>query len=78
MLDLTREIFIIHITFLSLESKMLIHPAQKAWIVLLIAKKIIIPNKYLDYAKNFLKKLAIELSKYFDINKYIIHLDSGK
>ena len=37
---------------------MIIYPARKAQIALLIAKKITVPAKYVDFANKFLKKLA--------------------
>lgn len=45
---------------------------------MLLAKKVIILAKYLDFADGFLKKLAIKLSKRSIINKYSINLESGK
>lgn len=56
---------------------MLIYPARKAQIALLVAKKITILAKYLDFANMFLKKVAPELLKCSDINKHIINLESG-
>lgn len=60
MLDENAEAFIIHIALLTF--KILIHLAQKAWITLLVAKKVMVPTKYPDFANVFLKKLASKFS----------------
>ena len=46
----------VYISFLG--SKMTIHPAKKAYMALLLAKKVTIPAKYSDFANMFLEKLA--------------------
>ena len=48
--------FVIHVSFL--KSKIIIHLARKAQMALLLAKKVIILAKYLDFANVFLKKVA--------------------
>lgn len=78
ILDPGKEIFVIYITCLGLSSKMSIYQTWKAQIILLVAKKIIIPAKYLDFANIFLEKLAIELFKHSAINKYSINLEPSK
>lgn len=62
----------------SLKAKMLIYPACNAEITLFLAKKVIIPTKYLDFADVFSKKLAAKLSKQFKINKPLINLKTDK
>lgn len=41
---------------------------------MMVTKKVTVLKKYLNYAIIFSKKLAIELFKYFAINKYVFHL----
>lgn len=41
-------------------------------------KDIIVLIEYLDFINIFLKKIIIELLKYFNINKYTINLESNK
>lgn len=60
------------------KGKITIHPACKAQIALLVAKKVIVLDKYLDFGEVFPKKSAIKLSKHFNINKYLIDLELGK
>ena len=48
---------------------MLIYPAQKAQIVLLILKKIEILAKYSDFIDIFLKKKALKLLKITTLNQ---------
>lgn len=57
---------------------MSIYQAYKAQIVLLVAKNVIIPAKYLDYLNILSKKSAIELPNHFKINKYLIDVESDK
>lgn len=64
--------------FFSLEDKMLIHLAYKAQTALLIAKKMTILIKYLDFIDFFSRKSATKLLKYFDINKRVIDLKTDK
>lgn len=78
MLDKNVKAFIMYVASLFLDFKIIICPAQEAKIALLVARKVTILTKYLDYANIFLKKLAIELPKYFDINKHLINLKPGK
>ena len=54
------------------------HPAWKTQIVLLLAEKVIIPNKYSNFADVFLKEFAVKLPKCSNINKYAIELERGK
>lgn len=72
-LDLGKEEFILHMAYPS--AKISIYLACKAQIVLLMAKKVIIPIKYLNFADVFLKKSVIKLFKRFDINKHLTNLE---
>lgn len=45
---------------------------------LLLAKKIIIITKCLDFRNIFFKNIAVKLFKYFNINKYLINLKAGE
>lgn len=78
ILDPSKKSFIVYIVFLSLGSKISIHPTQKAQIAFLLAEKIIVSDKYLDFANVFSKKIIIEFLKYSAINKYLIDLELGK
>ena len=69
------EAFMIYVSFLSLRFKIIIYPAQKAQILLLLAKKVIFPTDYLDIANLLLKKLAKVLPKQIGINKHVIKLE---
>ena len=72
------EAFVIYVSFLSLGSKMTIYPAQKAQIVLLLAKEVIVLVKYSDYANVFSKKSAKVLPERTGINEYAIKLEEDK
>ena len=48
--------FVVHVSFLSLRSKMTIYLARKVRIVLLLVKKVIVSAKYLDFADVFLEE----------------------
>lgn len=75
-LDSKKEVFVVHVAFFSI--KMIVHPTQKAWIVLLITKKVAILEEYSDFINVFLKKLAIKLFNRFNISKHIINPKSSK
>ena len=64
--------FIIYVTLFM--SKITIHIAQKARIILLTIKKINILEKPFDFSNFFLKKLAEVFSKYTRINKNVSKL----
>ena len=68
----------VYISFLSLRLRMIIHLAKKVQIALLLAEKVIIPAKYLDFADVFLKELANILTKQTGVNKHAIELIKGK
>lgn len=61
-LDENIEVFIVHITSLSLR-QITIHLAQKAQIALLIIENINILSKYLDFIDIYLKESIVELPK---------------
>ena len=56
VLDENIESFVVHVS--SLRSRITIHPARKAWLPLLLAKKVTVSAKYLDFADIFLEKSA--------------------
>lgn len=70
--------FIVYIIFLSINFKITIYLAQKAQIMLFVAKKVAISAKYLDNTKVFFKKFVAKLPKHFDIKKYLINLELNK
>ena len=57
-LDENIEAFVIHVSSLSLGSKMTIHPAREDQIALLLAEKVIVPAEYSDFADIFSKESA--------------------
>lgn len=57
---------------------MTIHPTREAQIALLVAKKVNVSAKYLNYADVFLKEIAAELPKRLSINKHAINLKPDK
>lgn len=61
-----------------LKAKILIYLTSKAQIASVIAEKVTILAKYLDFLNVFLKKLAVKLSKRFNINKQLINLELNK
>lgn len=56
---------------------MSIHPACAAQITLLIAEKVTILAKYLNLLDVFSENQLQKLSKYSDITKYLIDLESN-
>ena len=66
----------IHMSFLGL--RMTIHPARKAQLTLLLAKKVTVPVEYLDFANVFSKKSANVLPEQTGVNKHAIKLEKGK
>ena len=77
-LDENIKIFVVHVSCLSLGSKIIIQPAREAQIVSLLAKEVIVPAKYLDFTDVFSKESAEMLSKCIKINKHAIKLEDGK
>ena len=57
---------------------MTIHPARKAQLALLLAKKVTVPTNYLDFADIFLEKSVNVLPERTGANKYAIKLEEGK
>ena len=57
---------------------MIILPTNKAQIALLLAKKVTIAAKYLDFADAFLKKSANIFLKQIGANEHMIKLEQGK
>ena len=76
VLDENAEDFVVYVA--SFISKITIHPAEKAQIALLLTKKVILPENYLDFANVLSKKSAKVLSERTGINNYIIELQKGK
>ena len=70
------EVFVVYMAFFTLE--ITIYLAQKTQIALLFIKKIIVQEKYLDFANLFSKKSAEVLSKHMKVNKHAIKLEKGK
>lgn len=71
-----KEAFVMHVAYLGV--KILIHPAQKPQITLLLAKNEGISEECADFSDNLCKKSAAILSKHLNINKYRINLKPGK
>ena len=59
------EIFVMHVTSLSI---MAIYLARKAQIALFVAKEVKIPTKYSDFSDVFLKKNALILPEITELN----------
>ena len=57
---------------------MAIYLVMKAQITLLIAKKVQILAKYLDFSEIFLKKKALMLLKTINLNQYIIEFQENQ
>ena len=76
VLDKNIEVFVVHIN--SLKSKMTIHLARKTQIALLLAKKVTVPVKYLDFANVFSTESANILLEQTGGNKHAIKLEKGK
>ena len=68
----------LHVSFLSLKSRMTIHLTKKAKITLLIAKKVIVLAKYLDFANVFSKKPANVFSEQIGANEHAVKLEKSK
>lgn len=75
-LDLGKKAFMVFIAYL--RAKIFIYPARKTKVALLIVEKVIILVEYSDFEDIFSKKLALKLSKRFDINKHSINLELSK
>ena len=77
-LDENIKTFVVHISFLSLKFKIIIYSARKVHIVLLLAKKVTITTKYLDFVDVFLGKSANVLLEQIRAKKHAIELEQGK
>ena len=62
----------------SLGLKMTIHPARKAQLALLLAKKVTVPTKYSDFADVFSEKPPNVLPERTGANEHVIELKEGK
>ena len=67
-MDENIKAFVLHVSSLSLGSKMTIHPVTEAQIALLLAKKVNVPAEYSDFADVFSKKSAKVLLERTGIN----------
>ena len=76
-LDENVEAFVVHMTSFSLNS-ILIHPARKAQIALLIAKEVKIPIDYSDFSNVFLEEKALVLLEITYINQHAIKLQKDQ
>lgn len=76
-LDKNIEAFVVYVTSLSL-SLMSIYLAKKAQIVLLLARKIKILAKYLDFSDVFLEEKPLVLQKLTKLNQHTIELQDSK
>ena len=76
MLDKNVEAFVIHMILFT--SQIIIYPAWKAQIALLLAEKVTVPAKYSDFVNVFLKNSAKVLPKRTVMIKRIINLEEGK
>ena len=70
--------FVVHVSFLSLRSKMTIHPARDAQIASLLAEEVTVPAKYSDFANVFLKESTEVLTERTEINEHAIEQENGK
>ena len=68
--------FVVHVSFL--EPKITINLVRKAQMALLLAKKVIVPAKYSDFADLFLEESANMLSEQTGVNKHATKLEEGK
>ena len=78
VLDKNIKAFVVHVSVLSLGSKMTIHSAWKAQIALLLAKKVTVPVKYADFSDVFLKKSAKMLLGCIGVIEHANELENDK
>ena len=79
VLDKNVEAFMINISSLSLGLKIIIHPAKKVQITLLLVEKVTIPAaKYPDFTNVFAEKSANILLEQTKLDKHTIELKQGK
>lgn len=73
------ETFLIYLTTVkALQAVMSIDIDKKALIIILLTKKIMILDKYSDFALVFLEKKILILPKQTKLNKYVIELEASK
>ena len=75
-MDESIKVFVIYIAFFTLE--ITIHLIRKAEMILFLAKKVIVPAKYLDFADVFLKKSSEMLLEQTGVNEHAIKLEKDK
>ena len=68
----------VHISFLSLGSKITTLLAQKSQIASVLIEKVTVPAKYSDFANVFSKKLAKVHPEQTGVNEHAIELEEGK
>ena len=72
-MDENIEAFVMYVS--SLELRITIHPAKKALMALLLAKKVTVLGKYSDFANVFLEKSANVFLEQTGVNEYKIMLE---
>ena len=77
-MDENIKAFVVHVSSLSLGSKMTIHLAWEARIASLLAKEVTVSVKNFDYADVFSKESAEVLPERTSINEHVIQLKKGK
>ena len=75
-LDENIKAFVVHVSSLGLRIN--IHPARKAQLALLLAKKVTVPAKCLDFTDVFSEELANILPERTGANGHAIELEVGK
>ena len=75
-MDENVEAVVMHVSSLGL--RMTINQTREAQLALLLAKEVIIPTKYLDFANVFSKKSANVLPERTGANEHAIELEEGK
>ena len=75
-MDKNIEAFVVYDS--SLGQKITIYLARKAHMALLLAKKVTVLAKYLDFANVFLEKSANILLEQTGVNKHAIEVEKGK
>ena len=70
------EALVVHVAYLG--AKMVMHPARKAQVALLLAKEVSVPEEYVDFSDVFSKESAAVLPDRSNINEHVIDLEPGK
>ena len=76
VLDEKSETFVVYMVSFNLTLG--IHPDKAAQITSLLAKKVKIPNKYLDFSDVFSEEKALALREYIELNEYAINLENSQ